>query len=104
MERLINELFGEFFDTYTERQNFIYDKEQKVIKVVMPGVDKSDVKLSVKDGKVTIHIEKGELLKKPTTFTVYLPSGFTIDKAKLENGILKLTLKEIESGKEIQVE
>ena len=87
----------------------IVDEKEKLVKLVveMPGVEKSDVKVLVKDKTVDISAEHGE--KK---YHVNVPVQQKVDensaKALYKNGILELVFKlakdEKPKGKTVEVE
>ncbi|NIM25102.1 MAG: Hsp20 family protein [Nitrososphaeria archaeon] len=87
----------------------IVDEKEKKVKLVaeMPGVEKSDVKIVVKDKLVDISAEHGE--KK---YHVNVPIKYKVDensaKASYKNGILELVFNLVEDekpkGKTVEVE
>ncbi len=87
----------------------IVDEKEKKVKLVaeMPGVEKSDVKIVVKDKLVDISAEHGE--KK---YHANVPIKYKVDensaKASYKNGILELVFNLIEDekpkGKTVEVE
>lgn len=100
----------------------VAEEENKVtVTMDLPGVEKKDVELSVKDNILVISAEKGKqeeaekegYLRKERTFMRYyreivLPQGVTEEgaNAQLKNGVLTVTLpktKQMES-KKIQIE
>jgi HSP20 family protein len=87
----------------------IVDNKTKVIKLVaeMPGVEKSDVKVVVKNGAVNIDAVRGN--KK---YHTVVPIQYKVDKdtakASYKNGILELTFKQLvpekSKGKTVEVQ
>ena len=87
----------------------IVDDKEKVVKLVaeIPGVEKSDVKITVHEKTVNISAENGD--KK---YHVDVPLEQTVDensaKASYKNGILELVFKQISQekpkGKTVEVE
>jgi len=96
-------------DTREPMVDTILNEKEKIVKLVaeMPGVEKSDVKISVQDRSVDISAEHGN--KK---YYVNVPIKYKVDensaKAKYKNGILELAFKQIEDekpkGKTVEVE
>lgn len=95
------------------------DKEKYIIGVEIPGVEKKDLKISVKKEKLIIQGEKREEKKREEESylrversygnfmrSVSLPTGVDQSKitAKYNNGVLKITLPKTEKGKAKEVE
>ena len=95
------------------------DKEKYIIGVEIPGVEKKDLKISVKKEKLIIQGEKKEEKKREEESylrversygnfmrSVSLPTGVDQSKitAKYNNGVLKITLPKTEKGKAKEVE
>ena len=87
----------------------IVDDKEKVVKLVaeIPGVEKSDVKITVNENTINISAENGD--KK---YHVDVPLEHNVDensaKASYKNGILELVFKQISleqpKGKNVEVE
>ena len=95
------------------------DKEKYTIGIEIPGVEKKDLKISVKKEKLIIQGEKREEKKREEESylrversygnfmrSVSLPTGVDQSKitAKYNNGVLKITLPKTEKGKAKEVE
>jgi HSP20 family protein len=95
-------------------------EKEYLLEAEIPGVDKKDIKVNLKDGILTISVDKVETKEEKNdnyvrkerrygsysrSFSVYNISGEEID-AKYENGILKLTFpkKEKVEPKENNIE
>ena len=86
----------------------IFDKESQSLKLVaeMPGIEKSDIKVTVEGKTVDIKAERGD-----RKYHTRVPINHKVDensaKAKYANGILELTIKLAEEkpkGKQVTVE
>ena len=96
-------------DTREPIVDTIVDEKEKAVKFVaeMPGVEKTDVKIVVKDKNVDISAERGE--KK---YHAKVPLQHKVDentaKASYKNGILELVFKLVEeekpTGKRMEVD
>lgn len=83
--------------------------DRREIYVSLPGVNKEEINLDVKNHYLTISVEtKSEFSYSSFSKSLYLPEYIKISeiKAKQENGILTVVLpkEKEESGKKIQVE
>lgn len=110
-----DELFNPFYDLFlsnenSNRNNFMRtdieeDEEKYVLESEVPGVDKKDLNLSLKDGYLTISYkhdnkeEKRNMLRKERYYFDFKRSFYLGDvdeknvDASLENGILKVVVK-----------
>ena len=115
----IDKMFEKFF----EMTNFgvdIYEKgDNVIIKADMPGVRKEDISLKITSHSIQIsakHSEKEEVQSRKyyrhgrliRDYSNYIELPVDIDpdsvKAKYENGILTITAKKSNKGKEVKVE
>ena len=113
---LFDQLFG--YKTMESRvmpTNIIETKDNYVIEMELPDVKKEDLKVSLKDGEITVSIKKNEealdeeatyLLKErkageySRSFKVSDNVKFDHISAKLNNGVLTLTIKKVEEVEE----
>jgi len=100
----------------------VMEEDDKVtVTTDMPGIDKGDIELSLKDNALVISAGRGKeeesekegYIRKERTFTRYhreilLPEGVSEEgaSAKLHNGVLTVTLPKLkkEAGKKIRIE
>lgn len=116
VDPLFDQLFG--YKTMESRvmpTNIIETKDNYVIEMELPDVKKEDLKVSLKDGELTVSIKKNEealdeeatyLLKErkageySRSFKVGDNVKFDHISAKLNNGVLTLTIKKVEEVEE----
>lgn len=94
------------------------EKDQFLIKVSLPGLDKKDVKVEVEDNQLIVKGEKKETVKKNDDYYSKVESHFgsferrwelgrNIDfksiKANHSNGVLTLNIKKTESSQNKQI-
>lgn len=123
MNSLVNALFnsdasGLVSETseFSPRMDMKETEDGYIVKLIMPGMDKDDIDISVSDGILTIKGETKEeaenedenakwLVREQKHYSYYrsvrLPSEVVADKAEAEykNGILKLMLPKAEEVK-----
>ena len=84
------------------------NEKERILKLVteMPGIEKSDIKVSIADTTVSISAEHGD-----RKYSTKIPLKYKVDensaKAKYTNGVLELTFslaKEEPKGKVVSVE
>jgi len=105
--------------SFTPRMDIVHDDESVYVYLDIPGVRKQDIKLTLQEGVLTISGEKKqpENLEKKTYYKMERAFGsfnrsvsipVEIDKnsikAKLENGVLEVTIKKAEPKKPEEVE
>ncbi|MDD3043529.1 MAG: Hsp20/alpha crystallin family protein [Methanosarcinaceae archaeon] len=108
-------------NTFSPLTDVMEEEDRVVVTTELPGIDKKDVELSVRDNVLVISASRGTeekqekegYLSKERTFTRYhreiaLPDTVTEDggSAKLLNGVLTVTLPrvKVEAGKRIRIE
>ena len=118
-------LFDPFFDLFfhepSNKYNYMMDtdiidkKDHYLMKVNMPNVKKDNVNISLKNGYLTIHVEVNEetsdekYVLKERKYESYERSYYVGDnikyediKAKLDNGLLELTIQKAKEEKKNQ--
>ncbi|NOY06079.1 MAG: Hsp20/alpha crystallin family protein [Chlorobi bacterium] len=105
--------------SFTPRMDIVHDNEFVYVYLDVPGVRKEDIKMTLQEDVLTISGEKKEPkdLDKKTyykmerafgSFTRSVSIPVEIDKnsirAKLENGVLEVTIKKAEAKKPEEVE
>ncbi len=82
------------------------DRENIYITYELPGVEKSDIKLTVNEGSIELKVEKGSRkYYKNIDFSVPVDMDSVV--AKFTNGVLDLTIKKLQgknSGKSIKID
>ncbi len=111
---LVNKGFGGNFKLDVEET----DKEY-LVEAEMPGVTKGEIEVELKDNRLNISVDKAEKVEEEGKNyiykerrssamhrSIYLPHSKSQDvKAKLENGLLKLTvMKDMESKDKYKVD
>lgn len=87
----------------------VLDEKGNILRITaeMPGINKEDIQLNVKDQYVTIHAEKGDK-KYHTDIPVSVDLDESSTKTSYSNGILELKIKPKETskvkGKAIKIE
>jgi len=122
LQRDMNRMFGDFAGLTTREYpavNLWTGDEDVVLTAEMPGVEASDLDVSVCDNTLTLRgSHKADTLQEGETYhrqergsgsfvrTVQLPFAVEADKveARLEKGILRLTLPRAEADKPKQIE
>lgn len=112
----VQSFWDDFFDVSTSKNmalDIIQNKDEFIVKVNLPGYQKKDVKVNVKNNQLTIKAECKEEKKtddqkihRSERFigkimrTITLPDGYSNDNitAKMENGVLTLKIKKVENN------
>ncbi|MBI5183494.1 MAG: Hsp20/alpha crystallin family protein [Nitrospinae bacterium] len=116
IERYVDDLFS----AYREPSVDIYEDENEItLQADIPGVEEKDIKLEVKDGLLTLEAERSEENEKKDkkffrrelryggynrAFTLPRYADYENIKAKLEKGILKVTIPKKEEAKTKKIE
>ncbi|MBU5294367.1 Hsp20/alpha crystallin family protein [Anaerosalibacter bizertensis] len=133
MDQMFNSMVEEFFngvdfpsfvpmDNESIRVDIKENDEEYILEAEIPGVDKKDIKLELKDDLLTISVERDEEIKEEKENYIRreikrgrFQRGFYVDnikedeiKAKFKDGILYITLPKDESekskGNQIKIE
>jgi HSP20 family molecular chaperone IbpA len=91
------------FFNETVNSDYVWDTESKTLTLDVPGVKKADLDLTMEDSQLKVRrTSKGKTL----TNVFSIPKTLELGTAKLEDGQLKVTFKEIasKSAKKISIE
>ena len=108
-------------ETFSPLTDVVEEDEKVIVTTDLPGVDRENIELNIKDNALVISAGKGKeeetekegYLRKERSFMRYyreipLPDGVTEEgaNAQLKNGVLTVTLPKTKSvtGKRIQIE
>jgi len=108
-------------ETFSPLTDVVEEDEKVIVTTDLPGVERENVELNLRDNVLVISTEKGKeeetekegYLRKERSFMRYyreipLPDGVTEEgaNAQLKNGVLTVTLPKTKSlaGKKIQIE
>lgn len=118
---LTNDLFDDFFKDFrltptAGRMDIIDNDDKYVIEIELPGFKKEDIKISLKDNKLTVTAKTEEIKEErkylhrerrfnETTRTICVDDGITEKDIlpKFENGILALEIKKPEEKKPVDI-
>jgi HSP20 family protein len=119
LERLFNFPSVTGITTWQPALDVYEEKDNYVVKVELPGVNKEDVKLSLEQGTLTITGERKAETKPETTEvhlserfygrfqrSLNLPETLAVDqvKAQFKDGVLTVTLPKSEAAKPRQID
>ena len=104
----ISNVFNTFpmYNWYETGNAYTDEAGNYVVDIVLPGVDKSDIKLDVKPGSISVKAEhKGKTQARQVSYNKWfsLPNGLATKEAtaKYENGILTVSMPKVDKSEEV---
>lgn len=105
---VFTEFFGDdLFNTKKDEAKYYHKKENGFLKVAipMPGIDKENVKVHFVDGLLVVEGSQKNwyVTSNHTTKLRLIDCDENSIKAEMKNGVLELTIKELEKKRKIEV-
>jgi len=109
-DKVIEKSFRNFPSIFDKKSDITSDDKNVYVEIDMPGFEKSDIKIEVKRGYLTICAEKEVTKKKgkskrSANYAYYINTDVDITKANAsyQEGILKVTLPKTGKDKESNI-